>query len=278
MGSYYFNPPEGGYPGAPEPPGGPLLDPGIRTGGYAGDEGAYHARGYDPSLPQFGPIAGPVVLPPEAPVTSVSDRSSRGVGANGGSLIRYFDPGALRRFYETPEIPLPGGNRMGGFLPGIIFPGQIDRGGLLTRIGGAILGGFLPQQPTATNPCPPGSTDIACQFGGPPIVTVQGPPGNAVTSILRRGAVSPCTYPTKSGKQRGGKYAIVNGQLVCVPKPRRMSPCNPHAARRAVRRLNMVHSFMRSIEKSMAKACRPTHARRAPGGRCGTCRKTKCSC
>lgn len=273
MGSYYFNPPEGGYPGAPEPPGGPLLDPGIRTGGgYPGDEGAYHARGYDPTQPQFGQSFTP--LPP-GPVTTVTDRSSRGVDTGAGELVRYFDPGLLRRLYETPEIPLPGGNPMGGFLPGIVFPGAIDRGSILGRIGGAVAGAFLPQ-----TDCKPGDTRLECMFYGPPIQTTgPGPLGNAVTSVVRRAAGTPvCTYPTKSGKQRGGQYRIVNGQLVCVPKPRRMSPCNPHAARRAVRRLNMVHSFMRSIEKSMAKACRPTHPRARASGRCGTCRKTKCSC
>jgi hypothetical protein len=180
---------------------------------------------------------------------------------------------------------------MGGFLPGF---GLGNRDSLLGIIRGAT--GFLPGQSTPADEgyCdrPENRGKLECMFYGPtapmgPVIFQPSPLPNAVTRVVqaagtalarRARAVPQCTYTTAAGKQRAGKAQIVNGQVVCGPKPRRMSPCNPHAARRAVRRLNMVHNFMRSIEKSMTKTCRPMHARRSTGGKCGTCRKVKCSC
>lgn len=182
---------------------------------------------------------------------------------------------------SEPEVNVPvSRDTFGGLMPDLL--GLVAaRGSLLSnviRFGTEVAGAFLPpvqtggQMPSGM-PFPPGGPE-------PPLlpqVTVTGQGRNAAISVIRRN-VAPCQLTTASGKTRGGRQVIVNGQIVCVPKPRRMSPCNPNAARRAVRRLNMVHNFMRSIEKSMQKTCRPMHTRRSSGGKCGTCRKVKCSC
>lgn len=164
------------------------------------------------------------------------------------------------------------GGDMGGFLPGLIT----NRDSLLGRII-QTAGAFLPQATGTDCSLPENRTKLECQFTGPQTGVVVSPGGNAVTAVVRR-AVSACQYPTKTGKMRGGRMVIQNGQIVCVPKARRMSPCNPHAARRAVRRLSMVHSFMRSIEKSMNKACRAPARRSSRGGKCVSCKKVNCSC
>jgi hypothetical protein len=87
---------------------------------------------------------------------------------------------------------------------------------------------------------------------------------------------------TKTGRMINykGHPVIMNGVVVgCTPHKRHMSPCNPHAAKRAVRRLTMVHKFMRSIEKSMSVACRPLHPRPARHtGKCSVCKRVKCTC
>ena len=67
----------------------------------------------------------------------------------------------------------------------------------------------------------------------------------------------------------------------CVTN-RHMNSLNPHALRRATRRIASFHSFAVKAEKEMAKAFRkggfhvPSSHRRTT--RCTTCRKTNCSC
>lgn len=172
-----------------------------------------------------------------------------------------------------------GGEDMGAFLPGAIS----NRDSLLNfglKLGTAVVNRFLPQNP----PCGPNDTRLECQFTTPGTVTVPTAP-TAMTpgSCMGKGE---CTtlVTTRTGKQihrKGHLLALPNGQVICCPKKRRMSPCNAHAARRAVRRLSAVHSFMRSIEKSMSRACSPVtrrRTRRSTGGGCGSCGKIRCTC
>jgi hypothetical protein len=81
---------------------------------------------------------------------------------------------------------------------------------------------------------------------------------------------------TKSGHLHG-QHVGVKGK--CVPN-RHMNALNPHALRRATRRLSSFHSFAAKAEKEMAKAFRKGgfHGAKRTSGRCTTCRKTKCSC
>jgi hypothetical protein len=68
------------------------------------------------------------------------------------------------------------------------------------------------------------------------------------------------------------------GKPVCP----RMNPLNPKALGRAVRRLSGFQHFAVKTEKAIQASFRKAgvfpHRRAASGGRCGTCRKTKCSC
>jgi hypothetical protein len=65
----------------------------------------------------------------------------------------------------------------------------------------------------------------------------------------------------------------------CVTN-RHMNSLNPHALRRATRRLSSFHSFAAKAEKEMQKAFRKGgfHAPKRSAGKCSTCRKTRCSC
>lgn len=201
--------------------------------------------------PTFGPIFSPPDLtPPFGTITT---------------------PPTVERDVNVPVSR----DTFGGLMPDLMGLVQ-QRGSLLSRViglGVQVAGGFLPQgQPTVPQPFPGLENNLP---------SVQTQPGSVV---FTRTGTSGCTIntPNKCGGTRSRRGRIVlgpDGQMACLPAKRRMSPCNPDAARRAVRRLNAVHNFMRSIEKSMSKACRPMHpARRSSGGKCGTCRKTKCSC
>lgn len=67
----------------------------------------------------------------------------------------------------------------------------------------------------------------------------------------------------------------------CVTN-RHMNPLNPKALGRAVRRLSGFQHFAVKTEKAIQASFRKAgvfpHRRSLSGGRCGTCRKTKCSC
>jgi hypothetical protein len=62
------------------------------------------------------------------------------------------------------------------------------------------------------------------------------------------------------------------------PRPRRMNPLNPHALRRATRRLAGFQKFQRRTEKVLRRLAPPQHRR--PAGRqwCNSCGKSPCSC
>ena len=71
------------------------------------------------------------------------------------------------------------------------------------------------------------------------------------------------------------------GRDICVRKPR-MNVLNPKALRKATSRISGFHKFAVSAEKQMAAAFRKGGFRArttsSSSGRCGTCRKSKCSC
>lgn len=75
---------------------------------------------------------------------------------------------------------------------------------------------------------------------------------------------------------------IAYGRDICIRKPK-MNPLNPKALRRATTRISRFHHFAVQAEKEMAAAFRkggfhPGRAVARTGGKCGSCRKTKCSC
>lgn len=178
-----------------------------------------------------------------------------------------------------------GGEMPNGFLPTANTTRDSLIGALGTLAGTAIRSLLQGTTPGGVIPCGPNDTRLECQFTAPGTVTSlpAAVVGTASCGPTGRGT---CTalVTTKSGKQvhrKGTLLALPNGQVICCPKKRRMSPCNPHAARRAVRRLSMVHSFMRSIEKSMNKACAPStrrRSRRTQSSGCGSCGKIRCTC
>lgn len=192
------------------------------------------------------------------------------IGASFGPI--YTPPTTFGPIAGPVEDTMPG-----GFLPGII----LNRGvrNTLLSVGVDVARRVIQSQGGPQIDCslPANQGKLECMFTSPP---------TAPPVILRPGPLPQgmqqggCNYQTASGKLRKGKYGVLpNGQLVCVPKKRRMSPCNPDAARRAVRRISLVHGFMRSIEKSMQKACRPVRGSvRRSSGKCQTCRKVRCSC
>jgi hypothetical protein len=78
--------------------------------------------------------------------------------------------------------------------------------------------------------------------------------------------------PSKTGAGAIGK---------CVTN-RHMNPLNPKALGRAVRRLSGFQHFAVKTEKAIQASFRKAgvfpHRKSATGGRCGTCKKTNCSC
>jgi hypothetical protein len=75
---------------------------------------------------------------------------------------------------------------------------------------------------------------------------------------------------------------IAYGRDICIRKPK-MNPLNPKALRRATTRISRFHHFAVAAEKEMAAAFRkggfhPGRAVARIGGKCGSCRKSKCSC
>lgn len=217
--------------GAPEAPIG-------GDGGGGGQAPPFSVGGGLPS-PSFGPIAGPVDIPPL-------------FGTIGGTMPGEFAPVSARDSLLGRLIGF-GVQAARTFLPGQELPPLIPGTGI------------------------PDVTVI------PPVGTPS--PTGAITGVTRGHALTNrCLLKTSpKGRNTYGRTVVINGQVFCVPKPRRMSPCNPHAARRAVRRLSMVHSFMRSIEKSMNKACAGSgHSRRRkstrPTAGCGSCGKVRCVC
>lgn len=76
------------------------------------------------------------------------------------------------------------------------------------------------------------------------------------------------------------RRTVAWGRDICV-KPRRMNPLNPKALMRATRRLAGFQHFAVKTEKAIQQSFRKAgvHApRRISGGKCGTCRKSACSC
>lgn len=70
------------------------------------------------------------------------------------------------------------------------------------------------------------------------------------------------------------------GRDICVKKST-MNPLNPKALKRATTRISRFHHFAVTAEKQMAAAFRKGGfhpARRTSGGKCGSCKKTRCSC
>ena len=69
------------------------------------------------------------------------------------------------------------------------------------------------------------------------------------------------------------------GRDICAKKPT-MNPLNPKALRRATTRMARFHAFAEKTEKEIQKSFRKAgvHSARRTSSRCGTCRKTRCSC
>jgi hypothetical protein len=156
---------------------------------------------------------------------------------------------------------------------------------------GAILGAsryFLPQAPQAPrgyDPCAvPYSLD--CFFSKittplPGRTTVMQSPGVANVSVTPGGALmrgcAPCyvSRPVKATtRQVRGRYCMgPDGQVVCIPRRRRMNFTNARAATRAATRLRGTMKFMKRIEKSIARACRKGGGGRS---RARSCRTGRC--
>lgn len=194
-------------------------------------------------------------MPPYIPPT----RDPYGNFCLGGTFEQFFrdSPGLCLPYDADPY----GVNTMpNGFLP------TAGRDSLLGNIFGAIAGtlGTFVQGPVL-----------------PPLIPGTGIPDVPIPAGTNQGGMvvyGPGTKPSTTKRKCVRIVRQADGSLATVKCKRRMSPCNPHAARRAVRRLGMVHSFMQSIEKSMHKACPPKRISRPRGGRCNTCRKNPCGC
>jgi hypothetical protein len=80
-------------------------------------------------------------------------------------------------------------------------------------------------------------------------------------------------------RRRTVKARVILGRDICARKPR-MNVLNPKALARSVRRLAGFQTFATRTEKVIQHSFRKAgvHPVRRIGGRCGTCRKSKCSC
>lgn len=164
--------------------------------------------------------------------------------------IPFLPSGGARRTQpsKVEEVITMGLSGLAGFLAAA---GQ-QRQSTLERailVGAGALRSFLPQEP---------------QILQTPVPDVPIRPAGTQPGLVRAGG---CSVVGKTGKMRRGRTVVIrqpDGSLAlgCAPSPRRMNPCNPKAARRAVRRLSSVHSFMKSIERQIAQTCRQTTPRR----------------
>lgn len=186
----------------------------------------------------FGPIAGPVDIPPlfgpiSGPVTLERERRKR----------MPFDLGpGLLGLANTALAGLFTGRRTAqGFLPG-------------------------PQTRTQTGVVFPG-TGIPTQTF-PERITMPGQVINqGCNCVIQR------QLPARTINMKGRAVFDANGQVVgCTPRKRRMNPLNGRAAMRSARRLVMVMRFQKKVQKAIQKACK----RPRVGG--GFTRRTKKTC
>lgn len=105
------------------------------------------------------------------------------------------------------------------------------------------------------------------------------PPSITGSELMQGGRITVNAYACGRGKHVS-KALKGPSAGKCVTN-RRMNPLNPKALARSVRRLSGFQQFATKTEKAIQASFRKAGvhpARRISGGRCGTCRKTKCSC
>jgi len=160
----------------------------------------------------------------------------------------------------TPEKIEFAANNPGGAGPMIDFTSVGDSGGDLSAL-------FQTALATLGN---------ALQSG--PIIGVGA--GGGVIDINRRGSIVVNARNCPVGYHQPKNYGRTGGSTKPCVKNRHMNPLNPKALMRATRRMAGFHHFANRIEKQIQHALRKAGVRgpRRIGGRCGTCRKTKCSC
>lgn len=178
--------------------------------------------------PPFGPIAGPVDIPPTfGPIADRNRRRNAMPFSLIGDLVRGRIPG-LPPIITLPPITFPPitipGTRppevMPGPTPGVTMPGRVTRG-------------------------------VGC---APCVIEKQMP---AYTRKMKGRAV----FHPQTGQFLG-----------CTPARRSINPMNGKAAIRAARRLKGVFKFQRRVEKALQKACRGSGVRRTSSRSC----KKKC--
>lgn len=169
------------------------------------------------------------------------------------------------------------------FAPDVIDTGQAEGAPMdFTTVGdfGSSLGDLFSGLQTTSLPGSPsigGPQDLINTIVGAALGQQQYPPTGGV--VLRPVTITKNAYACGRGTHisKAKKGPRVGA---CV-RNRHMNPLNPHALHRAVRRLSGFQHFAVKTEKAirasfMKAGIHPT--RRIGGGRCGTCRKTKCSC
>lgn len=235
------------------------------------------------------------------PFGGAYENSGEGPGRpeGGGGGRPPFDPNLTTRVYSPPTR-----GSLARYSNQMPFPLSINRGGLLGIIqtAGNIVGGFLPgpqvqtPKPGTVDWCKEHPGDIGCVMGAADRIEqvyqqgvnmtramLQGGDMSVQATLMKRPCV-PCSLsrPMKATTRHiKGRWCMnEQGQPICIPRKRRMNPGNSRAALRAARRLKGVFRFQKRVEKALARAVRGSGIRRQSyaRSRCGTCRKTKCSC
>jgi hypothetical protein len=223
----------------------------------------YFGPSIPPADPYTGSTFGPIYSPPDVTPTFGPIYSP----------VQEPAPGAPPPAAPTTAEVKPVAN---GFVS--------DRNSLLGRLATAGINtaaAYL-QSRIASRQFLPGETQTSVSFPGTGMPVEQFPARGVSQGMVKYSGLTSCTVartgPSGVTRQYKGRLVrLPDGTIGCMPAKRRMSPCNANAARRAVRRLNMVQSFMRSIERSLHKTCAPL-ARRRAARRCGVCRKNPCRC
>lgn len=196
------------------------------------------------TLPTFIPLPPPV----SAPFNPITDIEFEPFGEGGPSVggRGCCDPGQ-----SCSGVCVGGGSAFGITVPSVCVgtcrptPGVSD-----PFTGTEIPSGFGPADLPASPAQLPAGTDLKC---GECYV-----PGTS-TACRPRG--------TK------GRLKVCGDQTVCVPKPKKMNPANPSAAKRAVRRLSGHQKLLKQTEKALSKLApaRPRASSRRS-------RSASCSC
>lgn len=147
-------------------------------------------------------------------------------------------------------------NRYGGQLPDA--GQQTNLGGsnvsmIGNMVGGALLRkvGFMPTSGFGGG----GMAGQLMPLPGSGFSTGGGFGGGFSPALTRRGTTGGGGFPTAGDHPYGYHWSRRTGQLV---KNRRMNPCNPHALRRAMRRVEGFGKLIKRYEKIMRK-CAPRH-------------------